>query len=398
MQTDVRPAMLRMVRVAVPLVRPHRSAAQVERVRDVVLVEWTRHDGFSGWGECPTLSDPGYVTSSTGEAWHELTRRLGPDLFATGSSDSLHGPGSSDRRGPGGPGGSAMGGLSAERAVLHDACLDARLRSEHRSLASYLGVARSTVPRSKVLADVGIGHSELMEQAIDAVLSGATMIKVKVAPGDDVERVRAVLESIDGPAVRGSAAGVVAVAADANGSYESPSQLRELDQLGLAYVEQPFAPDLSWHDHARLRRELRTPVAMDESLGSLSALRSALHAGALDVVSLKAARLGGTEAALQAGRLAASAGVDVFVGGMLELGVGRAAAAALAAMDFCTLPTDLGPSAAYVERDVCEPIVIDAVGDLVVPEGAGIGRQPDPGRLAEVTVDEWSMGQWPAGG
>ena len=51
-----------------PLVRPHRSAHGEERVRDVILVEWTRADGVSGWGECPTLSDPGYVTGTTEQA------------------------------------------------------------------------------------------------------------------------------------------------------------------------------------------------------------------------------------------------------------------------------------------------------------------------------------------
>ena len=47
------PRSIRLVRVQVPLVRAHRAAHGHEELRDVVLVEWTRADGVSGWGECP---------------------------------------------------------------------------------------------------------------------------------------------------------------------------------------------------------------------------------------------------------------------------------------------------------------------------------------------------------
>jgi O-succinylbenzoate synthase len=90
---------------------------------------------------------------------------------------------------------------------------------------------------------------------------------------------------------------------------------------------------------------------------------------------------------------AAEGGVEAFVGGMFELGIGRAAAAAVATLPGCTVPTDLGPSRRYVERDVCEPVVTDGTGLLVVPEGAGIGRVPDAARLAEVTVDQVVLGR-----
>ena len=72
---------------------------------------------------------------------------------------------------------------------------------------------------------------------------------------------------------------------------------------------------------------------------------------------------------------------------MWESGIGRAAALQVAAWQSPDLPTDLGPSSRYVERDVCEPIIEDADG-VVVPAGPGWGRTPDPDRLAELTVVE----------
>jgi O-succinylbenzoate synthase len=81
----------------------------------------------------------------------------------------------------------------------------------------------------------------------------------------------------------------------------------------------------------------------------------------------------------------------VFVGGLLETGVGRAVAAALAAGIVAgnpgeTLPCDLGPSSQYFDDDVTDPVVVDGAGDLVVPTGPGIGVVPRADRLGAVTV------------
>ena len=78
---------------------------------------------------------------------------------------------------------------------------------------------------------------------------------------------------------------------------------------------------------------------------------------------------------------------DVFVGGMLEMGVGRAAALAVAALPGCTLPTDLGPSLSYYDQDITEPLGLDAGGRILVPDGPGIGRTPIPAHLEAAAVD-----------
>ncbi len=357
-----RPSRLRFVRVEVPLRNAHHSAREAELVRDVVLVEWTRADGISGWGECPTLGTDAYVTGSTDAAWEALTTSVGPA--------SLGGRPIAD-----------TGPVAAVGAV-RDARLDAWLRSQGMSLASHLASSRRTVPRTKVIADVGGEPAAVAEIARSAVDAGARMIKVKISPGDDLERVRAVRDAV----------GAVPVAADANGSYASRSQVEALDRLGLAYLEQPFPSDLGWEDLAELQHGLRTPVALDESISSVTDLVEAAGAGAIGVVSLKPARLGGIEAALGVGMRAAGLGVAAFVGGMLELAIGRAGAAALAANTCCALPTDLGPSSDYVVDDIAEPVVVDGDGDLVVPHGPGNGRVPSVELLRSVTSAELSLG------
>ena len=69
-------------------------------------------------------------------------------------------------------------------------------------------------------------------------------------------------------------------------------------------------------------------------------------------------------------------GIPVWCGGMLETGIGRAANAALAALDGFTLPGDVSASRRFWATDiVTEPIeVVD--GHVAVPTGAGLRHRP----------------------
>ena len=113
-------------------------------------------------------------------------------------------------------------------------------------------------------------------------------------------------------------------------------------------------------------------------------LRTAAVLGAAGGINLKPARVGGVRAAVALARSAADRGLDVFVGGMLESGIGRAAALAVASSPACTGPTHLGPSAQYWTADVTEPIT-GSDGRIDVPAGPGVGRVPDAERLAAAT-------------
>lgn len=351
-------AEVRLVRVRVPLRVEHRAAHGTEQVRDVVLVRWTSADGVEGWGECPTLSAAGYATETTEAAWQALVDLLVPA--------ALHGEAG------------VHPSLPAASGALLDAALDAGLRFEGVSLVEHLGGARRSLPRCEVVAALGSPADHVVRRARAAIDGGARMVKVKIAPARSVDVLRAVVEAV----------GADRVAADANGSYGSPDELAGIDALGLRYLEQPFPASLGLGRLAELHGSLRTATALDESITSVDAAVEAVERGAAKVLSVKPARVGGVEAAAAVVHVAASAGVDAFVGGMLELGIGRAAAAAVAAMDGCTLPTDLGPSSRYVERDVCDPIEGDSHGDLLVPTGPGIGRAPDEEVLARVAVQD----------
>lgn len=378
---DDPPSRLEFRRVRVALVNAHRSARTQQAWRESVLVRWETADGAVGWAECPTLTVPGYVTETTDMAWSALVNELGPSALAGRSPNPV--------------------GAPAAAAAMLDADLDARLRAAHVSLPDWLArrtrlTHRSRVPWCAVLADVDHTAEEAVAGAVEAVAEGAAMVKAKVTGGtvDAVAGARSVLA-----AVRDAVA--VPVAADANGTLTA-DDVALIDDLGLAYLEQPLPAGTPWVDLAALCAATATPVALDESLTSLDAVHDAVLAGAVDVVSVKPARMGGCVAAAAAVALASSRGVPCFVGGMFELGIGRAAALAVASLDVPvagngdrsvgTLPTDLGPSARYVAPDICEPIVSGPDGPLVVPHGAGSGREPDVHVLEACTIDRLVLG------
>jgi O-succinylbenzoate synthase len=181
----------------------------------------------------------------------------------------------------------------------------------------------------------------------------------------------------------------LALAVDFNGTA-TPEALRRLDPLGLAYVEQP-APADDLVASAHLAGLIGCPVALDESITSRGALDAAVALAAGGIVNVKPSRCGGPDRAVELLGRARDAGWGAFVGGMLESGVGRATALAVAAHPAASLPTDLGPSLAYVEVDVTEPLRLDELGRMAVPSGPGIGVVPVPERLAAVAVDRLDL-------
>jgi O-succinylbenzoate synthase len=81
--------------------------------------------------------------------------------------------------------------------------------------------------------------------------------------------------------------------------------------------------------------------------------------------------------------------VPVWMGGMLETGIGRAANVALASLPGFTLPGDISASSRYYVRDLIEaPFELNADSTLSVPTGPGLGVTVDRDFLKTVTRQE----------
>ncbi|GIW72973.1 MAG: hypothetical protein KatS3mg102_2515 [Planctomycetota bacterium] len=252
------------------------------------------------------------------------------------------------------------------RAALEWAFADLGCRALGVPLAAWLGAERERVP---VGVSLGIPEGgdlgRLLDEVEQRLAEGYQRVKLKVRPG---------FARLPLAAVRARFA-ALPLAADGNGAF-SPAELAELqalDELGLLFLEQPLAHD-DLVEHARLRRRLRTPICLDESLDGLAALDAALALGALDVVNLKSARMGGPAVALAALARCRERALPCWCGGMLETGIGRAAHVALAACPGFTQPGDLSASDRYYAEDIIEPpFRLGPDGTLAVPSGPGLG-------------------------
>ncbi|MEW9521356.1 o-succinylbenzoate synthase [Streptomyces tubercidicus] len=355
-------------RITMPLIAPFRTSFGVETERDVLLVRVVTADG-EGWAECAATSEPRYCSEHVDGAQDVLRRFLIPALPK--ENVDAHAVGRILE---------PFTGHRMAKSALETALLDAQLRSSGDSFGTYLGAARDRVP-----CGVSVGIMDSVPALLDAVeeyiAEGYVRIKLKIEPGWDVEPVRAVRERFGDDLL---------LQVDANAAYTltDAQHLGRLDDFDLLLIEQPLAND-DMVQHAALAKLLRTPLCLDESIESATDAAAAISLGACSIINIKPSRVGGYLEARRIHDLARAHGVPVWCGGMLETGIGRAANVALAALPGFTLPGDTSGSQRYFATDITEPFVLDH-GHLDVPTGPGLGVEPLPDVLDEVTTSsEW---------
>jgi len=352
-----------LVVVPMSLRVPLQTAAGRRDRRDVLLVH-VRAAEADGWAECVAEPEPTYAPEFTDAAMLALRDHLLPRAWAGPMGDAL----------ALGPHLDAVRGHPMARAAVELAVLDAQLRAADRSLASWLGATADAVPAGAALG-LHDHPEQLLAEADDALAAGAARLRVKIAPGRGAGHL---------DALRAHVGHKVVLQADANGSFdEGDPELDRLDGVGLACLEQPLGID-DLLGHARLAERLVTPICLDEPLTSLGAIEAAVALGACEVVCLKPARVGGWVAARAVHDRCAELGVPLWVGGMLETGVGRAANLAVAALPHVSLPPDMDPRGRF-DPDLADPCLpVDGV--VRVPDGPGTGAEPDARLLAGSTV------------
>ena len=128
-------------------------------------------------------------------------------------------------------------------------------------------------------------------------------------------------------------------------------------------------------------------MCLDESINTIADLERMIALGAGRVLNLKPGRVGGFTTALTMIDLARSAGLDLWVGGMLETGIGRAHNVALASLDAFGFPGDLSPSDRYWVQDIVDPPWIMEAGTLPVPRyEPGMGVSPNRETIGALTT------------
>ena len=150
----------------------------------------------------------------------------------------------------------------------------------------------------------------------------------------------------------------ITLSCDANSAYtlDQVEHLRTFDQFNLLMIEQPLWDDDIFY-HARLQKELRTAICLDESIVSARAAAIAVETGACRIINIKVGRVGGFTEAKKIHDICQSQNIPVWCGGMLESGIGRAQNIALSTLENFRLPGDVSASKRYWKEDIIEPEV-----------------------------------------
>lgn len=357
-------------RIKLTLVAPFETSFGVQTERDVLLLKAITDTG-EGWGECVAGEEPTYSSEYVEGAQEVLIRHLIPRLL--NREISLADVARILR---------PIHGHNMAKAALEMAMLDAELRADGKSFGQFFGATRTAVDCG---VSVGI-HSSIPEllQTVGGYLdAGYLRIKLKIKPGWDVEPVRAVRERF----------GDVPLQVDANTAYSlaDAKHLAELDRFDLLLIEQPL-PEEEVLAHAKLARNVKTPICLDESITSAQAAADAIELGACRVINIKPGRVGGYLEGRKIHDVCVERGIPVWMGGMLETGIGRAGNVAMAAMPGFTLPGDTSASDRYYHRDITEPFVLQD-GRLKVPTRPGLGVTVDHEYLDSITFWSGTLGR-----
>lgn len=359
---------IRLRRITLHLIRMHlktpfTTSFGTECYHNAILVEVEEKGGEVGWGECPLEAIPSYWEETFVTGWYVLTRFLVPRILR----EELQGPQEVWQRLV------AIRGHNIAKAGLEMAIWDLAARLSGRPLYQLLGGVRN-----RIVSGVSIGIQLSVEATLHVVQrrveEGYRRIKLKVKPGWDLEVVAAVRREFP----------EIPLSVDANGAYRLEQHLhtlRRFDDYNLLMIEQPLAyNDLV--EHAALQRVLRTPICLDESIRDLRTAHSALVLASCQIVNIKAPRVGGHLQARRIHDLCQFFRIPVWIGGMLETGVGRAHNIALATLPNVKLPNDTSATDRYYEEDITEPkFVLNKDGTIDVPQRPGIGVEVVEERL-----------------
>jgi o-succinylbenzoate synthase len=352
--------------IHMPLVHFFETSFGRTYSRRILLV--TLHcEGVNGWGECVAGEDPFYSPEWIETAWPTIKRYLGPTILGQpldSAADCL-------------PLFSQVRGHQMAKAAVENALWDVEAKQKKLPLWKLLGGNRREIP-----CGVSIGIQDSVEQLLEKIetelAAGYRRIKIKVKPSWDVnvlEKIRARWPDI-------------LLSCDANSAYrlDDFEHLRKFDQFNLLMIEQPLWSDDIYY-HARLQRELKTAICLDESIRHARDAAAAIETGACRILNIKVGRVGGFSEAKKVHDVCQEHNVAVWCGGMLESGIGRSHNIALSTLENFRLPGDVSSSKRYWKEDIIEPEVrVSAQGYITVSDTPGTGY-----RVREDLIERFTL-------
>ena len=358
---------IELTEINLPLVHFFETSFGRTYERRIILVRVEDEDGAEGWGEITCGESPGYSDEWTDSAWVTTEKILAPMVVGkeVGSAADIWDLMKWAR------------GHRMSKSGIETACWDLEAKKLGVPLWRYLGGVNQVIE-----CGVSIGIQDTVEQLFEKIRveldAGYKRIKIKISPRWDYDVIRAVRAEF----------GDILLMGDANSAYTLADidRLKSLDEFDLMMLEQPLPHD-DIIDHAKLQREIRTPICLDEPIKSPDDARKAIELEAGKIINLKNGRVGGHAQSKLVEQVCRLASVPVWCGGMLESGIGRAHNIAISTLAGYTMPGDVSASKRYWHEDIISPEVeVSPQGTITPPEGPGIGFEVRRDRIEKLAV------------
>jgi L-alanine-DL-glutamate epimerase-like enolase superfamily enzyme len=300
------PVKLEAERFTIRLRRPFRIAHGCSTTRETILVHL--HDEAEGIEAHGEGALPPYYPS-TAEASLGWLNQLAQENDVCSWEAACSAPGPDE--------------VAAGRVALEIALQDYHAQKVGQPIWQLWGLNPAKIPSCWRTLSIASTEKELTELLDEAVACGSGCIKLKTGSGDPEWDERCIELAGQRP---------VRLGLDVNEGW-TPAQAAELLQRSkraVAFVEQPVPREAGhWQElRSRIGKTAIAPLIADESLQTEGDL--ATFSGLTDAVNVKLLKAGGLGAARKWIVLARALGMGVMIGGMVETGIGRTAAAQLA--------------------------------------------------------------------
>ena len=380
-----------LYRIRLPFRKPFATAKGTLSFRESLLVEVVDHAGRTGLGECVSFPTDWYLPEVLDQDIRILREQLIPLVLNT---VLLH-PSEADGLFAACPGANE---LPMGRGALEPTLWDLYGKIVEQPLWQLIG---GQAPEGTDAVAVPAGAAipvgpvaETVAAAQRCVDAGYTRVKLKVTPGTAYFSAQAVRKAFPD----------LVISLDANQSFTEHDieELRNLDELDIAWIEEPLDPRRPVasgpHDLfarlAQLQRRIKTPVCLDESIVSARDLARVLKHPELKCFALKIGKFGGIEPALQFVHMAQARGMRVWMGGMYDTGVSRRMHAAFETLSGVSDAGDIGATSRYFDTDVTNPPYTVERGPVTLTRRGhefGLGCELDRAALSHVLIDQESF-------
>jgi L-alanine-DL-glutamate epimerase-like enolase superfamily enzyme len=352
------------IAITLPMTKPVVMAGEEVRQADNVLVRIEADNRLVGWGEAasaPTMT--GETTASMVAAVHHLSAALiGRDpVDIAGAIAAMDG---------------RMYGNHGAKAAIEIALHDLVGKATGRPVHALLGdKRRSRVP---LLSVIGGGDFDGdLRDAEKKKATGFPSFKIKVGidtPENDATRTRAICEVLGAGSL---------ISADANQGFDTEQAIafvRAVAGAGLDFFEQPvMAHDLA--GMAAVAAATDIAIGADEGIHALADIRHHSESRAARGVSLKAIKLGGLRAVVEAAELCERLGMSVNI----SCKTGESSVACAAALHVAAVIPNIAWSltltnGALAEDVTAHPIRVEQ-GHASVLDRPGLGIDVDEDRI-----------------